>query len=81
LESSKIFPYVALAIVAAFMLIPIVWLISTSFKPESEIFTSHPTLIPLNPTTENYNLLFTKFRFGQALINSTIVLCYVQRLQ
>ena len=38
---------------------PLVWALSTSLKPKSEIFATPPTLIPHAATTENYKALLT----------------------
>ena len=38
---------------------PLVWALSTSLKPKSEIFATPPTLIPKAPTLENYAALVT----------------------
>jgi ABC-type glycerol-3-phosphate transport system permease component len=38
---------------------PLVWAVSTSLKPKSEIFATPPTLIPKAPTFENYAALVT----------------------
>ncbi|MEM2111066.1 MAG: carbohydrate ABC transporter permease [Candidatus Bathyarchaeia archaeon] len=73
MRTPKLTIYIALIIVAIFALFPFAWLISVSFKPEKEIFTENPRWIPENPTIENYTLLFTKFRFYEALTNSALI--------
>jgi len=65
--------YIALMIVVVFAVLPFAWIFTVSVKPESEIFTSNPSWIPLKPTIENYNFLFEHFRFDEALINSTVI--------
>lgn len=49
---------VLLTALAAFMLLPIVYLFNHAFKPFSELFKYPPTFIVRNPTTQNFNELF-----------------------
>lgn len=37
-----------LIVVSLFMILPFVWMVSTSFKPENEVYTTKPTLISPN---------------------------------
>jgi multiple sugar transport system permease protein len=53
--------------------IPFIWMISSSFKPESEILQMPPTLFAENPTFENYISLFTNMNFGVYLKNTLII--------
>jgi ABC-type glycerol-3-phosphate transport system permease component len=51
-------------VVCAIALIPFLWMISTSFKDRSEIFTYPPVWIPKLPTLEGYTGLFTDKAFS-----------------
>jgi multiple sugar transport system permease protein len=51
--------YLTLALVTFFVCFPLVWALSTSLKPKSEIFATPPTLIPRATTLENYEALLT----------------------
>ena len=53
------------------MLFPFFWMIATSFKTGREVFSL--SLIPQNPTMENYQELFTNSNFPLWFLNS--VLC------
>ncbi|MCC3358490.1 carbohydrate ABC transporter permease [Bacillus sp. REN16] len=53
--------------------IPFIWMISSSFKPESEVLQIPPTLIPDNPTLENYINLFESMNFGIYFRNTIII--------
>ena len=65
---------VALLLVALLMLLPLLWLVSTSLKgPAENIFTSPPGLLPSQPSLEAYGRLFTANPMGTYLLNSTIV--------
>lgn len=46
--------FLALCILAAIFLAPIYWMLSTSFKPESDTVARPVQWIPHNPTLENY---------------------------
>lgn len=39
---------------ALIMIFPLIWLISSSFKPSNEIFAKEFTLLPIKPTVENF---------------------------
>lgn len=51
-------------VVCAIALIPFLWMISTSFKDRSEIFTYPPVWIPKFPTLRGYTGLFTDNAFS-----------------
>lgn len=62
-----------LTVAALLMLAPIVWMFSTSLKPESEVLSAVPKWIPENPTLENYKELANRsaeFPVGRWLANS-----------
>jgi N,N'-diacetylchitobiose transport system permease protein len=42
----------------AFAAFPVLWMVSTSLKPNREIFASTPQPLPKNPTLEHYRRLF-----------------------
>ncbi|PSB20105.1 carbohydrate ABC transporter permease [Phormidesmis priestleyi ULC007] len=66
--------YGLLSTIAFFMLIPLVWLVSTSFKsPSEDIFQFPPQLLPSQPTFENFVTVWQSNPFGRYLFNSTIV--------
>ena len=66
--------YGLLSVIAFFMLIPLVWLVSTSFKsPSEDIFQFPPQLFPSQPTFENFVSVWQSNPFGRYLFNSTIV--------
>lgn len=52
---------------------PLVWMISSSFKPLHEIYAYPPTLIPENFTTANYTRVFTDWLFTTWYGNSLAV--------
>ncbi len=52
--------YVILLPLAAFMLLPIVYIFSTAFKPPDELFAFPPRFFVINPTLKNFTDLFSK---------------------
>jgi multiple sugar transport system permease protein len=67
---------VALALVVP--LLPIFWMLVTSFKPQPEIFRLPPTVLPLAPTLKNYaaivgGTLATSINFLKYFRNSFVV--------
>ena len=65
---------VLLLLLALAMLVPLLWLVSTSLKgPAENIFTSPPALLPSHPSLEAYGRLFRDNPMLTYLLNSTIV--------
>ena len=63
-----------LLLLALAMLVPLLWLVSTSLKgPAENIFTSPPALLPSQPSFEAYGRLFRDNPMLTYLLNSTIV--------
>ncbi|HTL89974.1 MAG TPA: carbohydrate ABC transporter permease [Leptolyngbya sp.] len=72
--SRSILTYALLSAIAVLMLIPLVWLVSTSFKsPAEDIFQFPPRLLPEQPTLENFVTVWQSNPFGRYLFNSTLV--------
>jgi putative chitobiose transport system permease protein len=70
----QILTYGVLSVIAIAMLIPLVWLVSTSLKaPTEEIFSFPPRLIPSQPTLGNYVTVWQTNPFATYLFNSTLV--------
>jgi multiple sugar transport system permease protein len=55
---------------AVFMILPMVWMLATSFKPATEIAIWPPRLLPLAPTLANYTGIFEVAPFGRFFLNS-----------
>lgn len=50
--------YVMMIVISAFMILPFIWMLSTSFKFPEDVFGYPPMLIPENPSFENYRFIF-----------------------
>jgi multiple sugar transport system permease protein len=62
--------YVVLTAGLVVCLIPLVWTLSSSFKPPGEIFDYPPTVIPHDWTGGGYSSLFHDFPFVRWVVNS-----------
>jgi ABC-type glycerol-3-phosphate transport system permease component len=65
--------YILLIVVAVLWGAPLMWMIVTSIKPESEIYAYPPKWWPDAPTLEAYGALFQRFPMLDWFRNSTIV--------
>lgn len=54
----KAFVTVLMTMFSIVMIVPFLWMISASFKPENQIFTFPIQWIPETPTLQNYNMVF-----------------------
>ncbi|HET6551011.1 MAG TPA: carbohydrate ABC transporter permease [Solirubrobacter sp.] len=65
--------YGAMAVVSTFALFPVYWVVITSLKPRSEIYTRTPDLWPSDPQWGQYPHVLGEGHVGRALMNSLIV--------
>lgn len=65
--------YVVLAGGLFFMVVPFVWMLISSIKPEAEVRRVPPTWWPETITLDNYDQLFTRLDFPTFFLNSTLV--------
>jgi ABC-type glycerol-3-phosphate transport system permease component len=65
--------YVCALAVTAFALFPIYYVVITSLKPRSEIYTRTPDLWPSDPQWDQYTRVLGEGHVGRALLNSLIV--------
>ncbi|SHH57722.1 multiple sugar transport system permease protein [Virgibacillus chiguensis] len=56
--------------------IPFIWMITSAFKPESEALRIPPTILPENPTLDNFKHLFTELNFLVYLRNTLIIVAF-----
>jgi multiple sugar transport system permease protein len=69
---SRIGTLVVLSATALVVLVPFLWMLSLAFTPEKQAFGS-VSLIPANPTWDNFVRAFVDANLGRALLNSAIV--------
>lgn len=70
--------YVFLLPLAVFMVLPIIYIFSTAFKPAEELFKFPPSFFVVNPSFENFKALFEKMAGSSVpaaryLFNSVVV--------
>ncbi|MDE2515268.1 MAG: carbohydrate ABC transporter permease [Rhodospirillales bacterium] len=70
--SARLIFAIVIAVFLLFLLFPIAWMVSTSLKPEGEIFQRVPALIPHAPTLANYRNAISKTHIMRYLANSLI---------
>ncbi len=74
-KKSDIIIYILYALVILFFLFPILCIISLSLKHPAEIFGS-ASLIPKNPTLDNYKFVLERTRMGLYIKNSLVLVIY-----
>ncbi len=65
--------YLILTLIVVFILFPLAWVVSTSFKPTNEVMAIPPQWIPENPTLDNYINVLTNSSIPRYFINSVFV--------
>ena len=69
----RVLNYLFLSAVSLICIIPIVWLVYTSFKPRMLTFASPPVWLKFKPTLENYRRVIQEKNLVQPLLNSVII--------
>jgi multiple sugar transport system permease protein len=72
---ARVLLYAVLITAALSMLIPFVWMIFTSLKPEASIFKMPPQIWTVEYTLAHYVRALTRGKFNLYFINSMIVAC------
>ena len=65
--------YAALGVGLLLMVVPFLWMVLSSVKPEGEVMSVPPTWWPETVTTDNYEALFTRLDFPTYFLNSILV--------
>ncbi len=73
--------HLALALIALVTITPYLWLLSTSLKVRTEVFTPTPQWIPWPPNLDNYREVFDRAPFGLYLVNTVIVVAGILAVQ
>ena len=68
----NVFASIFLAILALIVLIPILWIVLGTFKPEKEIIAYPPTFIPKLFTFENFSIVSKRIKIWRYALNSLI---------
>jgi multiple sugar transport system permease protein len=73
--------YLLFGIGSAMMLVPFLWMISTSLKANAEVFVYPPVWLPSKPLWSNYTHVLELIPFGRYLLNTTLVATTVTVLE
>ena len=69
----RVLRYSVLGLVAILFLLPLCWMVSSSLKPEYQMFASPPVWWPSPPRWANYIEALTQLPFGQYAVNTSII--------
>ncbi|MFD2117461.1 carbohydrate ABC transporter permease [Paenibacillus yanchengensis] len=72
----RIISGIVLSVGSILFLLPFVWMILSSFKPEAEIVQIPPTLWPEKFSLDNFKYLFENMNFGVYLRNTLIIVLF-----
>lgn len=64
--------FVVLVILALLILVPVIWMTFSAFKPEKEIISWPPTFIPTSFTLQNFSDVQDRINIVQYILNSVI---------
>lgn len=65
--------YLPILVALVVIVLPLAWMISSSFKPPNEIVTLTPTLLPTDPTADNYRAVLDRVPLLTMFGNSVYV--------
>ncbi len=77
----KFFIYLILIVLTMCMIIPFVWMLSSSLKLDRDVFSFPMKWIPSNPRWENYKDIWTKIPLGTFIFNTAKISIIVTFLQ
>lgn len=72
-KAANIIAYLVLTVVGITMLVPFLWMISTSVKPMDEVYVFPPRWIPSHLVLSNYRDAWNAAPFARFIFNSSIV--------
>jgi multiple sugar transport system permease protein len=73
--SGRTLVYIVIAVGILITIFPILWMISTSFKPVDALFNMPPEWIPKNPTVQSFRNLFKEGSFFVTYFLNSFVVC------
>ncbi|MCC6317678.1 MAG: carbohydrate ABC transporter permease [Gemmatimonadaceae bacterium] len=73
MRAQRAMGYLAAFAIAAVMLIPFLWMVSTSLMGEFEVLQYPPPLVPASPQWRNFPEALTTLPFARFFLNSSIV--------
>lgn len=76
-QIGKIVTYVLLVLISIILIMPLVWMVSTSLKPMEEVVQFPPSLFPENVQWQNYVETIQSFPFFRYARNTLIITFFV----
>ena len=70
-----IWNYFLACLIAIIVMIPFLWMLSTSLKSKGALMQIPIEWIPQNPTLDSYRMVFSRFPFLRAILNSFFITC------
>ncbi|HVO20224.1 MAG TPA: hypothetical protein VMU15_13260, partial [Anaeromyxobacter sp.] len=67
------FVYPPLVLLTVVFLFPFYWMVKSSLVDLASVFEPTPSLVPRNPSLDNYVTALTMFPFGRFFLNSVVV--------
>lgn len=68
----QVLDYLILILLAAVVIVPVLWMISTAFKTEAQTYSPKPQWIPNPVSLESFQKFFTTYNFGRMTVNSLL---------
>lgn len=72
-KNSLIATYAALIFMASFIVVPVLWMISTAFKTEPQTYYPQPKWLPDPFSLDSFRKFFSTYNFGRMTLNSLVV--------
>jgi multiple sugar transport system permease protein len=76
-RAGNAFTYALAIALGISMLVPFLWMISTSLMDEFEVFQFPPRLVPSDPVWSNYPNALTAVPFGRFFLNSAVMSLFI----
>jgi multiple sugar transport system permease protein len=73
INRSTALTHLVLVVGSVVMIFPVLWMVSTSFKPPTEVLLWPPTLLPQAPTLANYATVFDTIPIARFFLNSVLI--------
>lgn len=72
IRPASVVTFLVMLLVTAFVLLPVVIIVLTAFKPTAEVNAYPPTLVPTQWTLDNLLRIFTELPLARLLLNSVV---------
>ncbi len=73
LYTRRVVLYILMILAILWAVVPLLWVFISSIKPDLETYSFNQTILPQNPTLDNYLTLFRVTKFGVWMKNSLVL--------